>query len=499
MLGLLRRLFGKAGVDTRNEVPASRPLPAARVSAAKAVDGGENGGDGGAVPASPAGDARDSAFFCREALVGRDQKVVGYEFGYPQHLQSRFMEKRVRVRQYYDDALLRHLAGLELDSFLGDRLALVEISHASLDHPSLAALLHRNIALLLSFPEAGALDARMLAQVTVMAAQLRGMGARIGVKWQSGWPRKADDFPLLAQADFIQIAWPDCAGMDSAAFFSDLRQVSALGAGTRQMPLRLIAGELGTPDDFWQCYRLGADFFRGAFINSRDRGKRSKSTVNRLRVLQLLNKLRQDADIPQLEEELKQDPVLSYRVLTYANSPLLGMATKITHLGHAMTIIGRNNLYRWLASLLFNVADPGYYEWALTEQALSRAALMERLGKNTAGAAPDALFLTGLFSLLDQLMGKPMEELATQVQLAEDIQAALVRREGVLARFLALAEACERMDPETIARHAEALGLSSRTVSLAVFDALSWAHAMTRLNGEQEAGVRDQESGIGDQ
>jgi EAL and modified HD-GYP domain-containing signal transduction protein len=247
--------------------------------------------------------------------------------------------------------------------------------------------------------------------------------------------------------------------------------------------LRLIASDLCTPDDFQQCYRLGADFFRGEFINGCDREKGSKSTVNRLRVLQLLNKLRQAADIESLEEELKQDPVLSYRVLAYANSPLLGVAHKITQLRQAMTIVGRNNLYRWLASLLFNVADPGYCEWALAEQALARAALMERLGKGVAGVRQDALFLTGLFSLLDRLMGRPMEVLATQIQLAEDIHTALVRREGVLAQFLALAEACERMDPETIAQKAEALGLSSRTVSLAIFDALAWAHAMTRDAG----------------
>jgi EAL and modified HD-GYP domain-containing signal transduction protein len=394
------------------------------------------------------------------------------------------MEKRARIRRYYDDMLLRHLASLALDSFLGDRLALVEISPASLEHPSLATLLRGKIALLLSFPETDAPDAQMLAQVMAIADRLRADGARLGLKWQSAWPRQAEGFPLLPCLDFVQVAWPDGAGADPAAFFSGLRQARARSAGPDpearpEMPLRLIAGGLRTPDDFRQCYRLSVDFFRGEFIGSRDHEKASKSALNRLRVLQLLNKLRQDADIGHLEEELKQDPVLSYRVLTHANSPLLGMSSKITQLRQAITIIGRNNLYRWLASLLYNVADPGYYEWALTEQALARAALMERLGKGIPGVQPDALFLTGLFSLLDQLMGRPMEELATQIQLAEDIQAALARREGVLAQFLSLAEACERMDPETIAQKAEALGLSSRTVSLAVFDALAWAHAMT--------------------
>jgi EAL and modified HD-GYP domain-containing signal transduction protein len=488
MLGILRRLFGKAEADTENDVPVSRRLPVtAQASAGNAEENREESSAGATTPApvSDSGDTHDSAFFCREALVGRDQKIIGYEFGYPQHLQPRIMEKRVRLRQYYDDLLLRHLAGLELDSFLGDRLALIEISPVSLGHPALAALSRRNIALLLSFPEADAIDAQGFAQAIATVGQLRGNGARVGLKWQSRWSQTVDDCPLLPHVDFIQAAWPDYAGKDSAASFFGFQQAypqsAASGAGARPaMSLQLIASGLQTPDDFWQCYRLGVDFFKGEFINNRDRDRAAKSTVNRLRVLQLLNKLRQDADTSHLEEDLKQDPVLSYRLLVYANSPLMGMMSEITHLGHAMAIIGRNNLYRWLASLLFNVSDPGYYEWALTEQALARAALMERLGKDVAGVEPDALFLTGLFSLLDQLMGKPMEELTTQIQLSRDIQIALIRREGVLAQFLSLAEACERKDPETIAQKAEALGLSSRTVSLAVFDALAWAYAMIR-------------------
>jgi EAL and modified HD-GYP domain-containing signal transduction protein len=491
VLSFLRKLFGKSAADTQEDVSASRRLPVTvPASAGKTEENLQENREENTAYVPEVRQERDSAFFCREALVGRDQKIVGYEFGYPQHLQPRLMEKRVRIRQQYDDSLLQHLAGLELDSFLGDRLALVEISHASLNHPLLPALSRKKIALLLNFPEAEALDARMLAQEMATAGQLRSNGALIGLKWQSCWQQqKVENFPLLPYVDFIQIGWLDCAGTDSSAFFSDFRQAclqstASSSEARKAMPLRLIASGLQTPDDFWQCYRQGVDFFRGAFINSRDRDKVSESSVNRLRVLQLLNKLRQDADTSHLEEELKQDPVLSYRLLTYANSPLLGMANKITHLGQAMTIIGRNNLYRWLASMLFNVSDPGYYEWALTEQALARAALMERLGKNAAGVKPDALFLTGLFSLLDQLMGRPMEELTTQIQISEDIQLALLHREGVLAQFLSLAEACERMDPEVIAQNAEALGFSSRTVSLAVFDALAWAQAMTQVNVE---------------
>ncbi|MDR2788984.1 MAG: HDOD domain-containing protein [Candidatus Accumulibacter sp.] len=491
MLRLLRGLFGGTVGDTQDDPVSSSLLPSI---SSISVNEGVN-----VAPRYNVRGTHDSAFFCREALVGRDQKIVGYEFGYPRHLHPRIVEKRARLRQYYDNLLLRHLAGLELDSFLGDRLALIEISPLSLEHPSLAVLLRRKIALLLSFPEAEIPDARMLTQVIAIISQMRANEARIGLKWQIGWKQKVIDFPLLPYVDFVQVAWPDCAGVkDIPAFFSSFRQAHARSVGSspnapREMFLRLIVSDLQTPNDFRQCYRLGIDLFRGEFINSRDQDRVPRSAVNRLLVLQLLNKLRQDEDTSHLEEDLKQDPVLSYRLLTYANSPLLGAASggahleqgmMITHLGHAMMIIGRNKLQRWLSSLLFSVSDPSYYEWALTEQALARAALMDRLGKRASGVRPDAMFLTGLFSLLDQMTGKPMEELAAQMQLPDDIRIALVRREGVMARFLSLVEACERMEPEIIAQKAEALQLSSHTVSLAVFDALSWAHSMIQLNEE---------------
>ncbi|MDR0439654.1 MAG: hypothetical protein LBI59_01520, partial [Candidatus Accumulibacter sp.] len=295
MLGWLRRLFGRGGIETEKTEANAASAPSSPVAVAIADDGA--GAGAGAAPAPETEDARDSAFFCREALVGRDQKIVGYEFGYPQHLQPRIIEKRARIRRHYDDMLLQHLASLALDSFLGDRLALVEISPASLEHPSLAALLRGKIALLLSFPETGKPDTRMLAQVMAVADRLRADGARLGLKWQSAWPREVEGFPLLPYLDFVQVAWPDGAGADPAAFFSSLRQARAHSAGIDaarpEMPLRLIAGGLRTPDDFRQCYRLGVDFFRGEFINSRDQEKASKSAVNRLRILQLLNKLRQ--------------------------------------------------------------------------------------------------------------------------------------------------------------------------------------------------------------
>ncbi|MDR3351642.1 MAG: HDOD domain-containing protein [Zoogloeaceae bacterium] len=473
MFGFLQGLFGKSGrtaayVDARGE-----ELPAREGSATAAASSHETREEELA-----------SAFICREALLGRDQRIIGYEFSHPRELQSRIAEKRVLVRQFYDNALLTHLTGLHLDSFLGARFAFLEISPTSLAHPALLRLPRENVVVILNVAEdTGTLGA----EENLALANLSARGTRLGLKWRRQWRDQEKAwlarFPGIA---FILMNWPDYAGNDDAKGEFIAWQIAALrrAAGEMGGQLRLIASHLQTPDEFRLCYRLGFDFFRGPFINSREPGKVIKSAINRLRVLELLRDLRREADTRILTQALRQDPVLSYRLLRYANSPALGMTREITSLDQAVTILGRDNLSRWLSLLLFSAVEPGYYEWALTEQALARAALMERLGKKTGmrdkGAA-ERLFLTGLFSLLDRLMGEPLTELAAKIQVPEEIREALIHRKGVLAQYLLLAESCEQQSPEAIARHAEALGLSAHQVNLALFDALAWAHEMSTL------------------
>jgi EAL and modified HD-GYP domain-containing signal transduction protein len=477
-MGFLRKLFGKTQENR---------LPVAATHTPRSAEAGP-----AAPPAPPpeilpppatADEARLSAFVCREALLGRDQKIMGYEFSHPQSLQSRIMEKRARVRQFYDEVLLQHLAGLRLESFLGERLALLGIAPDSLTHPTLADLPRANVALALHvktgeyLPQGEALE-KMKADIEALRAQ----GMRVGLKWQAQWAAnmaaaESSWRQIKPALDFIQLDW--------SAFAHDTttNALTELVALAREEPsLRLIVCNLAKPDDFRLCYRLGVDLFQGAFINNREPSKVAKDAANRLRIVQLLNGLRKDEETRWLTQELQQDPVLSYRLLRYVNTAAFGMPRQIETLGQAVTILGRNNLYRWLSALLFQVSDPGYYEWALTEQALARAALMERLRRpEDAGVTPDALFLTGLFSLLDKLMDEPLESLTQKILIPPPVSAALTRREGLLAQYLELAEACEHMNPEDTAQCAARLGLSDRTVNLATFEALAWAHEMTRI------------------
>jgi EAL and modified HD-GYP domain-containing signal transduction protein len=87
--------------------------------------------------------------------------------------------------------------------------------------------------------------------------------------------------------------------------------------------------------------------------------------------------------------------------------------------------------------------------------------------------------LTGLFSLLDQMMGQSIEVMLSKFTLHPAVSDALLRHAGPLAPFLKLAEVCESGDSAAINAQALACGLSADAVNAAQIDALGFANQVT--------------------
>jgi hypothetical protein len=109
----------------------------------------------------------------------------------------------------------------------------------------------------------------------------------------------------------------------------------------------------------------------------------------------------------------------------------MGLMSPVTGLDKALILLGREKFYRWLSLMLFDFKSPGYKERVLTEQALSRAAFLERLaGQGTVPAQADWLFILGLFSNLDLLMAQSMADLLLQAKLPAPVHDALLGEAG---------------------------------------------------------------------
>lgn len=192
--------------------------------------------------------------------------------------------------------------------------------------------------------------------------------------------------------------------------------------------------------------------------------------------LELLNLLRMDADLRQVEQILKRDVALSYKLLRYVNSAAAGLNTTISSFSHAVTVLGYKKLYRWLTLLLVTASDDGRAPPALQKTAVTRGRFMELLGEQLGQNHDecDNLFIVGMFSLLDVLFDMPMANILEHLQLPQPLLEALAKRSGQLGELLRLTESCEDGQLNGVAELCARHGLSADQLNQAHVAALAW-------------------------
>lgn len=168
-------------------------------------------------------------------------------------------------------------------------------------------------------------------------------------------------------------------------------------------------------------------------------------TITRTRLMNLLDLVVRDANTFDIEAQLREDPVLSYQLLKLVGSAALGIKMEVQSLHQALNMLGRRQLQRWLQLLLYVHTTKDGGPSPLLFRVAVRAGMMESM-LELQGAERDDQdigFLVGMFSLLDSLLGMPMEQVLQSLTLSEAVRDALLRREGSLGKLLNLAEAAE--------------------------------------------------------
>ena len=403
---------------------------------------------------------------CREAILSKDQRVAGYSFMLRRTVNQRVRVSSSIVQRLYDEVLLRNILSMNIQRLLGHRLAFIPILPSSLESAS------RDHALLEQMPREGTVfvisaSEHLPTNGETMLSSIKGLkalGYHIGLQGDMDIPGMQ---PFLELAEFIFI---DIASSDIPAMNAQITAICKHG-----FDKKLVATNIQTLEEFHVCSKLPFSYFQGPFVTNREQWSTAKMETGRVKILDLLNRIRKDAEIAELTPIFKQDPSLSFKIMRYINSAGGGLTNKVNSIEQAVVILGRQKLYRWLTLLLFTSGAGEELEWALMENALVRARLAELLGSSLPANERDELFVTGIFSLLDVLLHIPMEQVVAQVSLPPMATEALLHKQGKFAPYLGLAIACEEFDQERIAELAESLNMSIIQVNAIHTDALIWA------------------------
>jgi EAL and modified HD-GYP domain-containing signal transduction protein len=151
---------------------------------------------------------------------------------------------------------------------------------------------------------------------------------------------------------------------------------------------------------------------------------------------------------------------------------------EVQSLKQAIQLLGYQPMYRWLTLLLATASTSGFSP-VLLETAVVRGRLAELLGQTALGKADaENIFVAGMFSLLDRLLGIPMKDVLQEIQLSDEVVKALLTRGGKYGPFLALAEACE-LNSNLVSSLADSLSLTPEDVNKAHLSALAWTQSVT--------------------
>ena len=287
-----------------------------------------------------------------------------------------------------------------------------------------------------------------------------------------------DNKPLLRIAEVIKV---DVSRIDP-------QRLKQLTPSLKPLRKTLLAEKVESNDQMQLCHDLGFDLFQGYYFARPTviQGKRLQSSE--MALLRLLGLISQDADTAEIEKVFKQEPMLTLNLLRLTNSAGSGLPTKITSLRHAITILGRRQLLRWLQLLLYSGASSSApVVNPLLQLAATRGRLMELLVDKTPAVKQggrdliDQAFMAGILSLMPTLIGTSMRDILAQLALAKPVYDALGERKGVLGDLLSLVESLENED------HAKAREVLQRLPYIdtnyannCLIRALAWANSLAR-------------------
>jgi EAL and modified HD-GYP domain-containing signal transduction protein len=262
---------------------------------------------------------------------------------------------------------------------------------------------------------------------------------------------------------------------------ADDRRVGAAPApaGTaRSLPF--VQSGNATPAEAGDSFKRGAQGVLGWPLGDAPDGSKPKKGVpgSVQVVMDLIQRVEREEPAAKLEAVLRGDPSLAFRLMRYINSPGFGLSVEINSFSHALMMLGYSRLKRWLALLMTSAIDDPDLK-PMMFLAVRRGLLMEELARQHGDEATrNEVFLCGVFSLLDRMLGQTFGQLLGTLPVPERVQQALVDGEGPYQPYLDLAIAVEMESPIDVREYSTAMLMSSGEVNRAALKAMGTARQL---------------------
>ena len=367
-------------------------------------------------------------YVARQSIYDAQLRVAGYEVLFRGSHENRAVV--ADGNQATSELLLSAVVDIGLERVVGSKLAFVNLTREFL-------LGHHPLPL-----DSRQLVLEILEDVIIDQELIDGVARLVS----DGYALALDDAvfrdelaPLLRLASIVKIELPSIPTGDLPFHVQQFRRY----------PVKLLAEKVETLEEFTRCRDLGFEYFQGFFLSRPQMISGKRGRPSEIAVLQVLGRLSDpDVRIDELEQIIKNDAALSYKLLRYINSARFSRPTKIESLRQVILLLGLQGIrtMAMLAALAGTLRRPG----DLLKDATQRALMCEQLARLQDNGEASACFTAGLISSLDAVFELPLPEILALLPLTDDLKRAVLEHQGDIGEVLHCAIANERADWDAI-------------------------------------------------
>jgi EAL and modified HD-GYP domain-containing signal transduction protein len=293
----------------------------------------------------------------------------------------------------------------------------------------------------------------------------------------AGFRLALDDFtwkpgfdPLVEMADYVKVDFLQTGAEERKSLLQRLRGVT----------VALIAEKIETQEEYKQACKEGFTLFQGYYFCRPALLENRKIPANRLSQIEILQALRSKVlDLHKLTMLLKRDPSLTYRLLRLVNSPMCAIRQEVNSIQAALLAVGEDT-FRRIATLAIaselNSGQPA----EILRMAFVRGRFCE-LAAEMYDLDATEQYLLGMLSLLPAMLRLPMEKLAHELPMREEIREALLGKASTERSLLQWLEHHELGDWNACDAVFHAYGLDQEFLVACYTEALVWAETPAGL------------------
>jgi len=267
---------------------------------------------------------------------------------------------------------------------------------------------------------------------------------------------------------------------------SDLSQLGGRIPLFHEVGIQVIGTKIETHEMYELCLSMGLDAFQGYFISKPNIIKNSSFSAEQEGIFHLWNLLQSDIEIPELVDAFQSNHAISLKLLRFINSAAFSLKNPVSSMKQVLTLMGRDPISNWIMLMMFSGAQSQTPQRApLLLMVVNRTEMMSALVRvlNPKAAKEDIskAYFTGMLSLIHLLFNMPQRDVLSKLNIAYEIEDAVLDGIGFYGELLDLVRSIELFDTETIE-----VFLANKGLKYAIIEPLI-QHVMEKVNTFEKA------------